>query len=72
MSKDLAIHLNNLRTINQKRKHLSGYVNITIHTFFKNYEEPSKIEGFDEIVKVNFFPGPFENEEDKKIFYYLG
>ena len=66
------MHLNNLRSINKKRKHLSGYVNaIPIHAFFKNYEEPTKAEGFDDIVNVNFVPGPFENEEDKKIFYYL-
>ena len=72
VTKDLAMHLNNLRTINKNRKHLSGYVNaIPIHTFFKNYEEPEKNEGFDDIVEVNFIPGPFENEEDKKIFYYL-
>ena len=72
VTKDLAMHLNNLRTINKNRKHLSGYVNaIPIHAFFKNYEEPEKSEGFDEIVKVNFVPGPFENEEDKKIFYLL-
>ena len=70
--KELAMHLNNLRSINKNRKHLSGYVNaIPIHSFYKNYEEPSKNEGFDEIVKVNFVPGPFVNEEDKKIFYYL-
>ena len=72
ISKDLAMHLNNLRSINKYRKHLSGYVNaIPIHTFFKNYQEPQKVEGFDDIVKVNFVPGPFENDEDKKIFYYL-
>ena len=72
VSKDLAMHLNNLRTINKNRKHLSGYVNaIPIHAFYKNYEEPEKSEGFDDIVKVNFVPGPFENEEDEKIFYYL-
>ena len=72
VSKDLAMHLNNLRTINKNRKHLSGYVNaIPIHTFFKNYEEPQKSEGFDDIVEVNFVPGPFDNDEDKKIFYYL-
>ena len=72
VTKDLAMHLNNLRTINKNRKHLSGYVNaIPIHTFFKNYEEPQKSEGFDDIVEVNFVPGPFDNDEDKKIFYYL-
>jgi hypothetical protein len=72
VNKDLAMHLNNLRTINKNRKHLSGYVNaIPIHNFFKNYEEPQKSEGFDDIVEVNFVPGPFDNDEDKKIFYYL-
>ena len=72
VTKELAMHLNNLRTINKNRKHLSGYVNaIPIHTFFKNYEEPKKEEGFDDIVNVNFVSGPFDNEEDKKIFYLL-
>ena len=72
VSKELAMHLNNLRAINKSRKHFSGYVNaIPIHTFFKNYQEPEKSEGFDEIVDINFVPGPFDNEEDKKIFYYL-
>lgn len=72
ISKELSMHLNNLRSINKYRKHLSGYVNaIPIHTFFKNYQEPLVKEGFDDIVKVNFVPGPFENDEDKKIFYYL-
>ena len=62
----------NQNTINNKRKHYSGHVNnIPIHTFFKNYQEPEINEGFKEIVHVNFVPGPFENEEDKKIFYYL-
>ena len=72
VSKELAMHLNNLRAINKNRKHYSGYVNnIPIHTFFKNFEEPETKEGFTEIVHVNFVPGPFENEEDKKLFYCL-
>ncbi len=72
VSKELAMHLNNLRAINKKRQHYSGHVNnIPIHAFFKNYQEPEISEGFKEIVKVNFIPGPFLNEEDKKIFYYL-
>jgi hypothetical protein len=45
--------------------------NIPIHTFFKNYQEPELSEGFTEIVHVNFVPGPFENEKDKQLFYYL-
>ena len=72
VSKELAMHLNNLRAINKNRKHYSEPVNnIPIHTFFKNFEQPEITEGFKEIVQVNFVPGPFENEEDKKIFYYL-
>ena len=72
VSKKLAMHLNNLRAINNNRKHYSGHVNnIPIHTFFKNYQEPEINEGFKEVVHVKFVPGPFENEEDKKIFYYL-
>ena len=72
VSKELAMHLNNLRAINKIRKHYSGHVNnIPIHAFFKNYQEPELSEGFSEIVHVNFVPGPFENEKDKQIFYYL-
>ena len=72
VSKELAFHLNNLRAINKNRNHYSGHVNnIPIHAFFKNFEQPEINEGFKEIVNVNFVPGPFENEEDKKIFYYL-
>lgn len=70
--KELAMHLNNLRAINKNRKHYSGAVNnIPIHSYYKYFEEPDIKEGFKEIVKVNFVPGPFENEEDKKIFYCL-
>ena len=66
------MHLNNLRAINKKRKHYSEHVNnMPINTFFKNYEEPDTKEGFKEIVQINFVPGPFENEEDKTLFYYL-
>ena len=72
MEKEFAMHLNNLRVINKNRKHYSGHVNnIPIHTFYKNYQKPEISEGFNEIVDVNFVPGPFENEDDKKIFYYL-
>ena len=72
VSKELAMHLNNLRRINKYRKHFSEAVNvIPIHTFFKYYEEPNKNEGFNEIVKVNFVPGPFDSENDEKLFYCL-
>ena len=61
-----------MRIINRNRKHYSGYVNNnSIHSFFKNFEEPDTKEGFTEVIQINFVPGPFENEEDKKLFYYL-
>lgn len=70
VEKELAFHLNNLREINNERTHHSGAVNkIPIHTFYKYFEEPTKNEGLDEVVKVNFIPGPFVNEKDKQIFY---
>ena len=72
VTKEFAMHLNNLRAINKKRKHYSEHVNnMPINTFFKNFEEPDTKEGFKEIVQINFVPGPFENEEDKTLFYYL-
>lgn len=70
INKEFAFHLNNLRNINMERKHYSSAVNnIPIHTFFKYYEEPKLTEGIEEVVKVNFVPGPFKNNKDKEIFY---
>ena len=72
VDKELAFHLNNLREIDTERKHYSEAVNkIPIHTFYKYYEEPEEKEGFDEVVKINFVPGPFMNEKEKAIFYML-
>lgn len=68
--KQLAFHLNNLRNVNNERKHFSESVNqIPIHTFYKHLEIPTLEEGFDEIVNLNFVPGPFVNDKDKKLFY---
>lgn len=72
VDKELAFHLNHLREIDNERKHYSNAVNnIPIHSFYKYYEEPEEKEGFDEIVKINFVPGPFVNEKEKNIFYML-
>lgn len=68
--KDLCFHLNNLRDINKSRKIYSKSVSdVTIHTWFKYHEEPTIKEGFKEVVKLNFIPGPFENKDDEEIFY---
>lgn len=70
LPKEYAIHLNNFRRVNKERKVLSPAVNvIPIHSFYKYYEEPKTEEGFDEIVKVNFVPGPFKSEKEKATFY---
>lgn len=42
---------------------------IPIHSFFKNHTFPKKEEGIDEIITIQFVPGPFENEEDEKAYY---
>jgi bifunctional polynucleotide phosphatase/kinase len=39
-----------------------------IGIFRKNYQDPSKDEGFSEIVGVNFVP-EFKNEEHKKLYH---
>jgi len=68
--KDLAFHLDDLRSYNIHRKHESGHVGkTTIHTFYKNMDPPTLSEGFKEIEKVNFVAGPFHNKDDEEMFY---
>jgi len=70
MEKDLVFHLNNLRSINKFRTNYSkGVADVIIHTWYKNLEEPKINEGFDKVCQINFFPGPFENEQDEELFY---
>lgn len=40
---------------------------MVFNIYKKNYVEPSKKEGFSEVVRVNFVP-KFENDEDKKLY----
>ncbi|EGR29444.1 sap DNA-binding domain protein [Ichthyophthirius multifiliis] len=73
VDKDLAMHLDNQRETNKERKHFSKRVGrIPIHTFFKNFQEPTKNEGFDEIAHINFIAGPFLNDKDKQNFFSFG
>ena len=66
------MHNNNQRKINPHRAHLSEKIPpIPIHSFFKNSIMPTTKEGFSEIVKISFKAGPFENDDDKKIYYTL-
>ncbi|KAJ8675281.1 hypothetical protein QAD02_011067 [Eretmocerus hayati] len=38
-----------------------------IHSYFKNFQAPTKDEGFTEIVKVNFVPS-FKSKEDRQLY----
>jgi len=70
--KDLAFHLDDLRSYNIHRKHESKNVGkTTIHAFFKNSEPPTVNEGFKEVQKVNFVAGPFHNKGDEEMFYCM-
>lgn len=71
--KELSFHLNNLRFINNERKHYSNGVNtIPIHSFYKYFEPPNAIkEGITSIININFIPGPFVSDKDKEIFYMI-
>jgi len=70
VTKDVAFHLNALRGVNKHRQQLSGKIPaMPIHKFFKDYESPSLEEGFEEIQEVDLVAGPFENEQDEKLFF---
>ena len=64
------MHNNKQRKLNTHRKHLSGKVgDVIIHTFYKKLETPTLAEGFSEIKKITFIPGPFENKNDEETYY---
>jgi hypothetical protein len=68
--KDLSFHLNNLRSVNIFRTHNTKAVpDVVIHTYYKNLEEPSLAEGFEEVKKISLIPGPFSSPKDEEIFY---
>lgn len=68
--KALSFHLDTLREVNTYHEHLSKRVgSMPIHKFFKDYEVPKQVEGITEILSVNLIGGPFDNEEDERMFY---
>ena len=68
--KDVCMHNNYQRKVNGHRKHMSKAVPpIPIHGFFKNSTKPSMDEGFEEILKVEFIPDIFQNENDKQFYF---
>lgn len=70
LPKEVAFHLDTLREVNTNRTHLSKRVgSMPIHTFYKNFQEPTTKEGFSEIKDVELVGGPFENSDDERLFY---
>ena len=68
--KAICMHNNKQRKLNTNRKHMSKKVgDVIIHSFFKNMQKPTTDEGFSEVKRVNFVPGPFENAKDEETFY---
>eukprot|EP01083_Nonionella_stella_P029199 80459_1 len=64
--REIAEHLNFCR-----EKQTNGKIRripaVAFNVFNKNFEPPTKSEGFSEVISVNFKPN-FENESDRKIF----
>jgi bifunctional polynucleotide phosphatase/kinase len=68
--KDLAFHLDTLRKVNKHRAHLSKRVgSMPIHKFFKDFVKPQASEGIQEVEEIQFIAGPFESEEERKVFF---
>lgn len=64
--KPTCMHNNFMRKANVNREHMSKAVPaIAIHTFFKNYAEPTLAEGFESVLKIQFVTDSFQNELDK-------
>jgi len=70
VNKKFCIHLNKIKKVNKERKQYDNSVgDLSICNFFSCYEPPNINEGYDEICYVNFVPGPFINDKEKKLFY---
>ena len=70
VDKNVVMHFNELRklrTVINPEYHSKNIPDVAIHSFFKKYEEPSKDEGFNNIIDFRFEP-IFKDEEDKKQF----
>ncbi|XP_070194979.1 bifunctional polynucleotide phosphatase/kinase-like isoform X2 [Littorina saxatilis] len=63
---ELAHHLNLVRQ-NQTNGESRRVPNVGYNVFKKNFEEPTKAEGFSEVTKLDFVP-KFDSKRDEKIF----
>ncbi|KAK3591259.1 hypothetical protein CHS0354_010624 [Potamilus streckersoni] len=63
---ELAKHLNLVRQ-NQTNGEVRRIPDVAYNVYKKNYQEPSKSEGFSEIVKIDFCP-KFDSQKDEVLF----
>ncbi len=69
-TKEICMHNNKQRVINTYRQHHSKKVgSVIIHSFFKNQEPPTMVEGITEIVRIPFREGPFMNADDERTYH---
>ncbi len=64
--KEVAQHLNFLRQ-NLTKGDVRRIPDVGFNVFNKNFEEPQGVEGFTEVISVDFKP-QFDNEEHRKLF----
>lgn len=70
VNKNVVMHFNELRklrTVIDPEYHSKNIPDVAIHTFWKKFEEPTKEEGFVDIINFSF-EANFKDEEDKKQF----
>lgn len=63
-NRDLIDHLNFYR---QATKGIRRIPDVAYNVYKKNFEEPTKSEGFESVTKVTFKP-TFENDDEKQYF----
>ena len=63
---ELARHLNLVRQ-NQTKGQVRRIPDVGYHVYKKNFEAPTKTEGFSEIVEVDFVP-KFDSSTDQRLF----
>lgn len=64
--RDMAMHLNFVRQ-NQTNGDVRRIPDVGYNVYFKNFEPPTKAEGFSEITELDFVPD-FENKRNETIF----
>lgn len=69
--KDVCFHLNRYRSLNPRSEEHRGTDRVppvVIHSFFKNVEEPTAAEGFDEVVRIGMQHFAFQgSSEDRQL-----